>query len=41
VEIVTQGRNLSAQRVFQRAGAHVAAVELWFHKWYQPLRVTS
>ena len=41
VEIVTQGRNLSAQRVFQRAGAHVDAIELWFHKWYQPLHVTS
>ena len=38
VEIVTQGRNLPAQRLFQRAGAHVDGVELWFHKWYPPVR---
>ena len=40
-EIVTQGRNLAGQRVFQRAGAHADTLELWFHKWYQPLRPTT
>jgi dTDP-4-amino-4,6-dideoxy-D-galactose acyltransferase len=34
VEIVTQGRNVAAQRVFQRAGARTTGTELWFHKWY-------
>jgi ribosomal protein S18 acetylase RimI-like enzyme len=34
VEIVTQGRNVPAQRVFQRAGARTIATQLWFHKWY-------
>lgn len=34
VEIVTQGRNVAAQRVFQRAGARTTGTQLWFHKWY-------
>jgi dTDP-4-amino-4,6-dideoxy-D-galactose acyltransferase len=32
--VVTQGRNVSAQRVFQRCGFRTATVGLWFHKWY-------
>jgi dTDP-4-amino-4,6-dideoxy-D-galactose acyltransferase len=40
-EVVTQGRNVAAQRVFQRAGARTVATELWFHKWYVPVRATS
>jgi dTDP-4-amino-4,6-dideoxy-D-galactose acyltransferase len=32
--VVTQGRNVQAQRLFQRCGFRTAAVDLWFHKWY-------
>jgi len=34
VEVVTQGRNRAAQRLYQRCGFLTKAVELWFHKWY-------
>lgn len=34
VEVVTQGRNLPAQRLYQRGGFHSARLQLWFHKWY-------
>jgi RimJ/RimL family protein N-acetyltransferase len=32
--VVTQGRNIVAQRLFQRCGFRVSAVDLWFHKWW-------
>lgn len=41
VEIVTQGSNVLAQRVFQASGARTVSTELWFHKWYEPARVGS
>lgn len=31
--VVTQGRNVAAQRVFQRAGFAVTSTQLWFHRW--------
>lgn len=31
--VVTQGRNVGAQRVFQRAGFVTVKTELWFHSW--------
>jgi dTDP-4-amino-4,6-dideoxy-D-galactose acyltransferase len=31
--VVTQGRNVGAQRVFQRAGFVTVKTELWFHRW--------
>jgi dTDP-4-amino-4,6-dideoxy-D-galactose acyltransferase len=34
ISVVTQGRNVAAQRVFQQCGFRTAAVGLWFHKWY-------
>jgi dTDP-4-amino-4,6-dideoxy-D-galactose acyltransferase len=34
VDVVTQGRNLSAQRLYQRCGFVTSDVRLWFHKWY-------
>ena len=34
VSVVTQGRNLAAQRLYQRAGFRIQAVELWYHKWF-------
>jgi dTDP-4-amino-4,6-dideoxy-D-galactose acyltransferase len=33
VRVVTQGRNASAQRMYQRAGFVTASTEIWFHKW--------
>lgn len=35
VNVVTQGRNVSAQRLYQRCGLVTRSVELWFHKWFQ------
>jgi dTDP-4-amino-4,6-dideoxy-D-galactose acyltransferase len=32
--VVTQGRNIAAQRVFQRCGFRTRSVDLWFHKWF-------
>jgi ribosomal protein S18 acetylase RimI-like enzyme len=31
---ITQGRNLRAQRLFQRLGFHSRAVQIWYHKWF-------
>jgi dTDP-4-amino-4,6-dideoxy-D-galactose acyltransferase len=33
VEVVTQGCNVAAQRLYQRAGFITKNVELWFHWW--------
>lgn len=32
--VVTQGRNIAAQRLYQRLGFLLHSVELWYHKWY-------
>ncbi len=34
VSVVTQGRNLRAQRVYQRSGFLSAQLELWYHRWF-------
>jgi dTDP-4-amino-4,6-dideoxy-D-galactose acyltransferase len=34
VMVVTQGRNVRAQRLYQRCGFVTRSVELWFHKWF-------
>jgi dTDP-4-amino-4,6-dideoxy-D-galactose acyltransferase len=34
VEVVTQGRNLAAQRLYQRAGMITSSVAVWLHRWY-------
>jgi dTDP-4-amino-4,6-dideoxy-D-galactose acyltransferase len=33
ISVVTQGRNSSGLRLYQRAGMVVRTVQLWFHKW--------
>ena len=33
--VVTQGKNIPAQRAYQRNGFRTRSVELWFHKWFQ------
>jgi len=32
--VVTQGRNLRAQRLYQRCGFVTASCQLWYHRWF-------
>ncbi len=34
VTVVTQGRNVAAQRVYQRCGFLTRKVQLWYHRWF-------
>lgn len=34
VRVVTQGRNVAAQRLYQGAGFRTRTVEIWYHKWW-------
>jgi RimJ/RimL family protein N-acetyltransferase len=34
IYVVTQGRNVAAQRLYQRCGFLTDTVQLWYHKWY-------
>ena len=34
VEVVTQGRNLNAQKLYQSCGFTSKRTELWYHKWF-------
>jgi dTDP-4-amino-4,6-dideoxy-D-galactose acyltransferase len=34
VTVVTQGRNVAAQRLYQRCGFLTRELQLWYHKWY-------
>jgi dTDP-4-amino-4,6-dideoxy-D-galactose acyltransferase len=34
VSVVTQGRNVAAQRLYQRGGFLTRSVHLWYHKWF-------
>lgn len=34
VEVVTQGRNVRAQRAYQRRGFVSERAQLWFHRWF-------
>lgn len=33
LDVVTQGRNYAAQRLYQKTGFLTKATELWYHKW--------
>lgn len=35
VDVVTQGRNIAAQRLYQKRGFMTRAVQLWYHKWFK------
>jgi len=35
LNVVTQGSNVSAQRLYQRSGFVSRSVEIWFHKWFE------
>ena len=34
VMVVTQGRNRTAQRLYQRGGFLTRSVQLWYHRWF-------
>jgi len=34
INVVTQGRNIFAQRLYQRCGFVSKSVELWYHRWF-------
>lgn len=34
VNVVTQGRNVPAQRAYQKSGFVTRSIELWFHRWF-------
>lgn len=34
VNVVTQGRNIAAQRLYQRCGFLTLSTRLWYHKWF-------
>jgi len=33
--VVTQGRNIAAQRLYQRCGFIIRSLQLYYHKWYE------
>jgi len=36
VTVVTQGRNIAAQRLYQQCGFLTEKCELWYHRWFNP-----
>jgi len=34
VEVATQGRNIAAQRLYQKCGFRSGSLHLWYHKWF-------
>jgi RimJ/RimL family protein N-acetyltransferase len=34
MEVVTQGRNVAAQRLYQKCGFATKEVQLWYHHWF-------
>lgn len=34
VEVVTQGRNIAANRLYQKCGFRTSDMFLWYHKWF-------
>ena len=35
IKVVTQGRNIAAQRLYQGAGFRTATLQIWFHRWFE------
>jgi hypothetical protein len=40
VNVVTQGRNSKAQRLYERCGFLTRSVQLWYHRWFMPRGAT-
>jgi dTDP-4-amino-4,6-dideoxy-D-galactose acyltransferase len=38
VSVVTQGRNIRGQRLYQKCGFITRSVQLWYHRWFSDLR---
>jgi ribosomal protein S18 acetylase RimI-like enzyme len=38
VTVVTQGRNIAAQRLYQRCGFLTRSTGLWYHRWFSEYR---
>jgi dTDP-4-amino-4,6-dideoxy-D-galactose acyltransferase len=34
ISVVTQGRNVRAQRIYQQFGMRTRSLELWYHRWW-------
>lgn len=34
VSVITQGRNISAQRLYQQCGFLTSELQLWYHRWF-------
>jgi len=34
ISVVTQGRNIKAQRLYQRNGFATKSVKIWYHRWF-------
>jgi dTDP-4-amino-4,6-dideoxy-D-galactose acyltransferase len=34
--VVTQGRNIASQRLYQRCGYLLKSTQLWYHRWFTP-----
>jgi dTDP-4-amino-4,6-dideoxy-D-galactose acyltransferase len=34
IKVVTQGRNVAAQRFYERCGFYTKRVQIWYHKWF-------
>jgi hypothetical protein len=37
--VITQGRNVRAQRLYQRSGFVTASSQLWYHRWFPGVTV--
>jgi len=38
IQVVTQGRNIAANRLYQKCGFRTSEVYLWYHKWFNKSR---
>jgi dTDP-4-amino-4,6-dideoxy-D-galactose acyltransferase len=39
IRVVTQGRNVAAQRLYQKCGFASSSMGIWFHRWFSPEQV--
>jgi ribosomal protein S18 acetylase RimI-like enzyme len=41
LSVATQGRNVRAQRLYQKCGFATDSVMLWYHKWFRKPKLAS